>query len=67
MGMKKTYIDVRGDLRGVRVRIAKIKRPLMSVYDIYIAGHRVVFDRDEFGNDISHACTRKQAKWQSLP
>ena len=22
---------------------------------MYMAGHRVVFDRDEFGNDISHA------------
>ena len=53
--MKKPFIDVKGDLRGVRARIAKIKRPLMSVYDMYMAGHRVVFDRDEFGNDISHA------------
>ena len=62
MGMKKAFIDVRGDLRGVRARIAKIKMPLMSVYDMYMAGRRVVFDRDEFGNDISHAVHKETGK-----
>ena len=62
LGMKKPFIDIKGDLRGVRARIARIKRPLMSVYDMYMAGHRVVFDRDEFGNDISHAVHKETGK-----
>ena len=62
LGMKKPFIDIKGDLRGVRARIARIKRPLMSVYDMHMAGHRVVFDRDEFGNDISHAVHKETGK-----
>ena len=62
LDMKKPFIDVKGDQRGVRARIARIKRPLMSVYDMYMAGHRVVFDRDEFGNDISHAVHKETGK-----
>ena len=34
----------------------------MSVYDMYMAGHRVVFDSDEFGNDISHAVHKETGK-----
>ena len=54
-GMKKILAETQGTLRGIRARVADIRRPLMSVFDMYEAGHRVVFDKNELGEDQSHA------------
>ena len=42
------------DPLGLHLRIAKVKRGLLSVCEMVDSGHRVVFDRDEMGNDTSH-------------
>ena len=54
-GQRKLLVEAGGELRGIRSRVAAVRRPLMAVYDMVHSGHRVVFERDAEGRDISHA------------
>eukprot|EP00971_Amphidinium_carterae_P194206 3853846-Amphidinium_carterae.1 len=40
--------------RVIQARRATVSKNLLSVYDLVAAGHRVVFDRDPQGKDVSH-------------
>ena len=46
---------VDGKVRGLNMRVAPVKKSLTSVYDMFAAGHRVVFDFDDNTRDLSHA------------
>ena len=46
---------VDGKVRGLNMRVAQVKKSLMSVYDMCAAGHRVVLDFDSNKRDLSHA------------
>ena len=54
-GCRKIAAISNGVLRGAQGRVAPVHKNLTAVYDMMKAGHRVVFDLDEQGNDISHA------------
>ncbi|CAK0865658.1 unnamed protein product, partial [Prorocentrum cordatum] len=72
-GQRKLMVQTGGALRGIRARVAGVRRPLLSVFDLVKSGHRVVFEQDQHGNDISHAVhiesgktvrfTRRQRTW----
>ena len=51
-------------LRGAQGRIANVHKNLTAVYDMMQAGHRIVFDLDSEGNDISHAL-HKESKMET--
>ena len=42
------------DLMGLHLRVAKVKRGLLAVCEMVDSGHKVVFDKDDSGRDISH-------------
>ena len=54
-GCRKIAAISNGVLRGAQGRVAPVHKNLTAVFDMMKAGHRVVFDLDEQGNDISHA------------
>ena len=54
-GCRKIAAVSNGVLRGAQGRVAAVHKNLTAVFDMMAAGHRVVFDLDEQGNDISHA------------
>ncbi|CAK0853831.1 unnamed protein product [Prorocentrum cordatum] len=72
-GQRKLMVQTSGALRGIRARVAGVRRPLLSVFDLVKSGHRVVFEQGQHGNDISHAVhtesgktvrfTRRQRTW----
>ncbi|CAK0811159.1 unnamed protein product, partial [Prorocentrum cordatum] len=54
-GQRKLMVQTGGALRGIRARVAGVRRPLLSVLDLVKSGHRMVFEQDQYGTDISHA------------
>ena len=54
-GCRKIAAVSNGVLRGAQGRVAAVHKNLTAVFDMMTAGHRVVFDLDDQGNDISHA------------
>ncbi|CAK0910355.1 unnamed protein product, partial [Prorocentrum cordatum] len=54
-GQRELMAQTGGALRGIRARVTGVRRPLPSVFDLVKSGHRVVFEQDQHGNDISHA------------
>ena len=48
-----------GALRGLRGGKFDIERDLIAVHDMCKAGHRVIFEIDDNGKDLSHAEHRK--------
>ena len=54
-GQRKLMVQTGGTLRGIKGRVTGVRRPLLSVFDMVKSGHRVVFEQDQHGNDISHA------------
>ena len=58
--MKKFFVSMNGVLRGLKGRPIEVQRPLLSVWDMVKAGHRVVFDEDdETHEDTSYALHKK--------
>ena len=52
--MRKLLGECRGRLRAVRTRVSDVHKPLLAVYDMCMAGQRVVFEiRD--GQNASYA------------
>ncbi|CAK0899647.1 unnamed protein product, partial [Prorocentrum cordatum] len=72
-GQRKLTVQTGGALRGIRARVAGVRRPLLSVFDFVKSGRRVVFEQDQHGHNISHAVhiesgktarlTRRQRTW----
>ena len=54
-GKQQMLGTVDGNVRGMNMRVAQVKKSLTSVYDTCAAGHRVVFDFDSNKRDLSHA------------
>lgn len=50
---------VDGVIRAMEMRIARVQKPPVSVYDMCKAGHRVVCDIDSNGTDQSYALNLK--------
>ena len=46
-GQRNTHAMVNGSLRGLRPRVGKVKKALISVYDMNHCGQRAVFDLDQ--------------------
>lgn len=46
LGSRTLYAEVDGQFKGLRPRVGKIQKPLLSTYDLCRAGHRVVFDME---------------------
>ena len=47
-----------GTMRGMKARVAKVVRPLLSVFEMVESGHRIVFDSD--GSYAEHKTYRMQ-------
>ena len=47
-----------GSVKAVRARVTKVRRALISVYDMCLAGHRFVFDIED-GVDMSYVLHKK--------
>ena len=45
LGRRRLVVTTAGSVKAVRVRVTKVRRALISVYDMCLAGHRAVFDR----------------------
>ena len=40
-------------MRGLKTRIGSVSKPLLAVCDLVDNGHRVVFEKDSAGKDVS--------------
>ena len=54
-GRRELWVQVGDAVRGMRPRVGKVKKCLLSVYDLCSHGHRVVFDIGVDGVDRSYA------------
>ena len=54
-GKQQILRTVSGKVRGLNMRVAKVKKSLTSVYDLCAAGPRVTFDLGKDGTDRSSA------------
>ncbi|CAK0839184.1 unnamed protein product [Prorocentrum cordatum] len=61
-GQRKLTVQTGGALRGIRSRVTGVMRPLLLVFDLVKSGHRVVFEQDQHGNDLSHAVHSESGK-----
>ena len=58
LGRRRLVVTTAGCVKAVRVRVTRVRRALMSVYDMCLAGHRVVFDIED-GVDMSYVLHKK--------
>jgi hypothetical protein len=58
-GRRDVYVAMQGTQKMMRMRVLDTTKPLISVYDLCRTGHRVVFEIDDEGNDLSHAVSRR--------
>ena len=58
LGQRRLVVTTASCVKGVRVRVTKVRRALMSVYDMCSVGHRVVFDIGD-GVDMSYVLHKK--------
>ena len=54
-GARRILTTVNGTPKGLNMRVMKVSKALMSVYDMVQAGHCVVFDSKPDGTDSSYA------------
>jgi len=54
--------DGHAGVRGARFRVADVSRPLMAIADMLDQGHRIVFDRDDCGQNVSVIVNKKTGK-----
>jgi hypothetical protein len=59
-GRRDVYVAMQGATKMLRMRVLDTTKPLISVYDLCKTGHRVVFEIDEQGNDLSHAVRTRE-------
>ena len=52
-GSKKVLLKTPAGLRGLRTRVGSVTKPLLAVCDLVDNAHRVIFEKDATGNDIS--------------
>ena len=62
---ERTVVGKAGDsVRALRMRVAKVKRPLLAVYDMCKQNHKVIFDVefDDYGNILENrsVCVHKR-------
>ncbi len=57
-GRRRLVVTKAGSVKAVRARVTKVRRALISVYDMCLAGHRVVFDIED-GVDMSCVLHKK--------
>ncbi len=58
LGRRRLVVTTAGSVKAVRARVTKVRRALISVYDMCMAGHRVVFDMED-GVDMSYVLHKK--------
>ena len=51
-GSRRLLGTMNGSLRGVKAKVLKVQRPLLSVFDMVEAGHKVIFEKVD-GVDMS--------------
>ena len=54
-GHQRILGTVDGRIRGLNMRVDRVRKSFMSVYDMCLAGHRAVFGVAEDGTDLSRA------------
>ena len=58
LGLRRLVVTTAGSVKAVRARVTKVRRALISVYDMCRTGHRVVFDMED-GVDMSYVVHKK--------
>lgn len=53
---------VDGVVRALKMPVAQVQKPLVSVYDMCQGGHRIVFEIDPDGTDKSYAINLKSGE-----
>ena len=63
-GERTIYVafDGHAGVRGARFRVADVSRPLMAIADMLDQGHRIFFDRDDCGQNVSVIVNKNTGK-----
>ena len=61
-GSKRVMLKTNGVLRGLRTRVGPVTKPLLVVSDLVDNSHRVIFEKDASGKDISRIENKETKK-----